>query len=80
MKPVTHRFVPFTLDRLPSIRLGRELYLAEGLELHIKKKKARIKKEKAPKRKSNLVSRAEESLSNYSAEAQAEIKKLLGLT
>ena len=44
MKPVVHNFVPFTVERTPSIRLNREIKLREWNVVKVKRAKA-----KAPK-------------------------------
>lgn len=59
MRPVTHKLKPFTLERVPSIRMTRELSIADAkLKLVKKKTKKGTSKKKGKKVELNANARA----------------------
>jgi hypothetical protein len=87
LKPVTHHLIPFTLDRVQSIRINREITLAEGLiyavgKGHKKKKGAttgttRTTKKRNLKPKIVLDTQAQKQLEGLDAATRAFLEKAM---
>lgn len=81
MKPYTHHFKPFTIDRIPGIRLNRELGLQEARDSLIKKKTKRTssgtKSPRKSKKKLVMTPKARAAYDAASPEVQAMFKDYL---
>jgi len=80
MKPYTHHFRPFTIDRIPGIRLNRELGLQEARDNLINKKskkKSGAKTTKTKKKKYTLTSKSKAALESATPEVRAMFEGLL---
>jgi hypothetical protein len=84
MKPVTHHLKPFALERVPSIRLNRELILAEGREEGLGKGHKKTKKRRSSGKstrkgpKVTLDAKAQKQLETLDPATQAFLKKAMG--
>lgn len=81
MKPVTHHIKPFTLERLPAIRMSRELTLAEGRDQGLgkghKKKRSSTGTTKRKARKVQIDATVAKKLEGLDPAMQAFLKKAL---